>query len=158
MKRININQRLADKILSVCLLLLCGLILWETRGFSEYGAYFPYIVTLFLAIFSFVYLMRSWVVSPSKTGISGKEQQELIEDLSSFLVSFVGVLAYIFILFSLLGFVVGSILFCISVTLTIQIARAEASFKLATLSFLSSGLFTFMMYYLFRHVFHIHLP
>ncbi|UCD72095.1 MAG: hypothetical protein JSW70_03615, partial [Syntrophobacterales bacterium] len=69
-----------------------------------------------------------------------------------------GVIAYIFILFSLLGFVVGSILFCISVTFVIQIARGEVRFKLATLSFISSGIFTFMMYYLFRHVFHIHLP
>ena len=158
MKRININQRLADKILSVFLLLLCGLILWETREFSEYGAYFPYIVTIFLAIFSFIYLIRSWAASPTKAGTAGEEQQELIGDLSGFLVSFVGVIAYIFILFSLLGFVVGSILFCISVTLVIQIARGEVSFKLATLSFASSGIFTFMMYYLFRHVFHIHLP
>ena len=158
MKRININQRLADKILSVFLLLLCGLILWETREFSEYGAYFPYIVTIFLAIFSFVYLIKSWAVPPTKTESTGKEQQEIIGDLSSFLVSFVGVLAYIFILFSVLGFVAGSIVFCISVTLIIQIVRGEGSFKLATLSFASSGIFTFMMYYLFRHVFHIHLP
>ncbi len=158
MKRININQRLADKIISVALFVLCALILWETREFSEYGAYFPYIVTLFLAIFNFVYLIKSWTVSPTKTGSAGKEQQEIIGDLSGFLVSFVGVLAYIFILFSLLGFVAGSILFCISVTLVIQIARGEVSFKLATLSSASSGIFTFMMYYLFRHVFHIHLP
>ena len=158
MKTININQRLADKILSVVLLLLCGLILWETRGFSEYGAYFPYIVTLFLAIFSSVYFIRSWVGSLRKTGSAGEEQRELVQDLSGFLVSFVGVLAYIFILFSLLGFVVGSILFCISVTLVIQITRGEASLKLMLISFASSGIFTFMMYYLFRHVFHIHLP
>ena len=158
MKRIDINQRLADKILSVFLLLLCGLILWETRKFSEYGAYFPYIVTLFLAVFSFIYFIRSWVVHLRKMGSPGKEQGELIQDLSSFLVSFVGVLAYIFILFSLLGFLVGSILFCISVTVAIQIARGEASFKLVLISFVSSCIFTFMMYYLFRHVFHIHLP
>jgi hypothetical protein len=158
MKTININQRLADKILSVVLLLLCGLILWETRGFSEYGAYFPYIVTLFLAIFSSVYFIRSWVVSLRKTGGAGEEQRELVQDLPGFLVSFAGVLAYIFILFSLLGFVAGSILFCISVTLLIQIARAEARLKSVIISFASSGAFTFMMYYLFRHVFHIHLP
>ncbi len=158
MKSININRRLADKILSVFLLFLCGAILWETRKFSEYGAYFPYIVTLFLAVFSLVYFIKSWGVLLRKMGSSGKEQLELIQDLSSFLVSFVGVLAYIFILFSLLGFLVGSILFCISVTSVIQITRSEASFKLTTLSLLSSGMFTFMMYYLFRHVFHIHLP
>lgn len=158
MKRIDINQRLADKILSVFLLLLCGLILWETRGFSEYGAYFPYIVTLFLAIFGFIYFMKSWVAPVAKMGSSGEQRQEIIGDLPSFLVAFVGVVAYIFILFSLLGFVVGSILFCISVTLVIQIVRAEARFKLVLISFASSGAFTFMMYYLFRHVFHIHLP
>jgi len=158
MKSININRRLSDKILSVFLLFLCGLILWETRKFSEYGAYFPYIVTLFLAVFSLVYFIKSWGVPLRKMGGSGKEQLELIQDLSSFLVGFVGVLAYIFILFSRLGFLVGSILFCISVTSVIQITRSEASFKLATLSLLSSGMFTFMMYYLFRHVFHIHLP
>jgi len=158
MKSININRRLADKILSVFLLFLCSLILWEIRKFSEYGAYFPYIVTLFLAIFCFVYFIKSWVAPLRKMGSSGEEQLELIQDLSSFSVSFVGVLAYIFILFSLLGFLVGSILFCISVTLVIQIARAEASFKLAVLSFIASSTFSFMMYYLFRHVFHIHLP
>ena len=158
MKTININQRLADKILSVVLLLLCGFILWETRKFSEYGAYFPYVVTLFLALFSSIYFIKSWAASLGKTGSSGEEQRELVQDLSGFLVSFVGVLAYIFILFSLLGFLVGSILFCISVTLLIQMARAEARFKLVVISFASSGMFTFMMYYLFRHVFHIHLP
>jgi hypothetical protein len=158
MKTININQRLADKILSVILLLLCGLILLETRKFSEYGAYFPHIVTVFLAIFSSIYFIRSWVASLRKTGSAGEEKQELVQDLSGFVVSFVGVLAYVFILFSLLGFVVGSILFCISVTLVIQMARAEARFKLVVISFASSGMFTFMMYYLFRHIFHIHLP
>lgn len=158
MKSININRRLADKILSVFLLFLCSLILWEIRKFSEYGAYFPYIVTLFLAIFCFVYFIKSWVAPVRKMGISGKEQRELIRDLSSFLVSFVGVLAYIFILFSLLGFLAGSIVFCISVTLIIQIIRGEASFKLAVLSFIASSTFSFMMYYLFRHLFHIHLP
>jgi len=158
MKSININRRLADKILSVFLLFLCGAILWETRKFSEYGAYFPYIVTLFLAVFSLVYFIKSWGVPLRKMRSSGKEQLELIQDLSSFMVSLGGVLAYIFILFSLLGFLVGSILFCISVTLVIQITRAEATFKLVTLSLLSSTMFTFMMYYIFRHVFHIHLP
>ena len=158
MKTINIKQRLADKILSVVLLLLCGFILWEIREFSEYGAYFPLIVTLFLAIFSVVYLIQSWGASLVKTGSAGEEPQELIQDLSGFVVSFAGVLAYIFILFSLLGFVAGSSLFCVSVTLLIQIARAEARLKSVIISFASSGAFTFMMYYLFRHVFHIHLP
>ncbi|MBA7703734.1 hypothetical protein ES703_112527 [subsurface metagenome] len=154
MKSININQRLADKILSVFLLFLCGLILWEIRKFSEYGAYFPYIITIFLAVFSFVYFIKSWVFTLRKMWSSEKEQQELILDLPSFLASFVGVLAYIFILFPL----VGSILFCISVTLFIQISRAEASFKLAVLSFIAIIVFCFMMYYIFRHLFHIHLP
>jgi predicted membrane-bound spermidine synthase len=158
MKSININQRLADKILSVFLLFLCGLILWEIRKFSEYGAYFPYIITIFLAVFSFVYFIKSWVFTLRKMWSSEKEQQELILDLPSFLASFVGVLAYIFILFPLLGFLVGSILFCISVTLVIQISRAEASFKLAVLSFITTSIFCYMMYYIFRHLFHIHLP
>ena len=158
MKSININQRLVDKIISVFLLFLCGFILWETKKFSEYGAYFPYIITLFLAVFSFIYFIKSWVFTLRKMRNSKKEQKELILDLPSFLASFVGVLAYIFVFFPLLGFFVGSILFCVSVTLVIQIVRAEVSSKLTVLSFIASIFFCFMMYYIFRHLFHIHLP
>jgi len=158
MKSININQRLADKIISVLLLLLCALILWEIRNFSEYGRYFPYIVTLFLLMFSLVYFIKSWAAPLRKMESLGKEQHELIEDLSSFLISFGGVLVYVFVLFSLLGFLAGSILFCISVIIGVQITRAEANLKSVISSFVVSSVFSFMMYYLFRHLFHIRLP
>jgi len=158
MKRVNINQSLVDKVISVFLLFLCGSIIWETKHFSEYGAYFPYIITLFLAVFSLIYFIKSWVFTLKKTHSSQKEQQELILDLPSFSASFVGVLVYIFVLFPLLGFFLGSILFCVSVTLIIQIARAEANPKLTALSFIASIVFCFAMYYIFRHLFHINLP
>ena len=158
MKSININQELADKIISVLLLLLCGLILWEIRNFSEYGRYFPYIVTLFLLMFSVVYFVKSWLAPLREMDSLGKDQQELIQDLSSFLISLGGVLVYVFILFSLLGFLASSILFCISVIIGVQITRAEANLKSVISSFVVSGAFTFMMYYLFRHLFHIRLP
>ena len=158
MKSININQRLVDKVISVFLLFLCGSIIWETKNFSEYGAYFPYIITLFLAVFSLIYFIKSWIFTLRKMPSSKKEQQELILDLPSFSASFVGVLAYIFVLFPLLGFFLGSILFCVGVTLVIQIIRAEANSKLTILSFVASIVFCFMMYYIFRHLFHINLP
>jgi putative tricarboxylic transport membrane protein len=56
------------------------------------------------------------------------------------------------------GLFLGSILFCVSVTLVIQIARTEANPKLTALSFIASIVFCFTMYYIFRHLFHINLP
>ncbi len=157
MKSININQRLTDKIVSVLLLLLCGLIFWEIRNFSEYGRYFPYILTLFLLILCLVYFVKSWVAPLRKTESLEEGQQELIKDLPSFLLSLGGVLVYVFILFSLLGFLVSSILFCVGVIIGVQITRAEASFRSVILSFIVSGAFSFIMYYIFRHIFNIRL-
>ena len=61
MKNIRINRGYTDKILSAALLVFCGLVLLQIRHFSEYGRYFPNIVTLFLLIFCFVFFLRSWV-------------------------------------------------------------------------------------------------
>ena len=158
MKRININKKSADKVISVLLLLICGLILWEIRNFSEYGRYFPYMVTLFLLIFSIVYFVKSWAASLRKTEGLEKGQQEIIRDLSSFSICLVGVLVYVFILFSLLGFLVSSILLCICVIVGIQITRMGVNFRSVILSFIVSSAFTLMIYYLFRHIFHIRLP
>jgi hypothetical protein len=158
MKSIRINQSLADRYLSIALLLFCGLVLLEIRHFSEYGRYFPYIATLFLLVFSFVYFLNSWLPRLRKKENSAQKPYELVKHLPSFVVSFGGILVYIFVLFSLLGFLASSIVFCIGVIIGIQITRAEVSFKSAITSLITSSVFSFVMYYIFRHVFNIRLP
>ena len=158
MKQIHISRSATDKILSMALLLFCGLVSLKIREFSEYGKYFPYIVTLFLLVFGFVYFLRSWVPILRKKENSVEEPYELVKDLPSFLVSFCGILVYIFILFSMLGFLAGSNVFCVGVIVGIQITRSEASFKSVVTALITSGAFNFFMYYVFRHVFNIRLP
>ena len=158
MKQILISRSTTDKILSIALLLFCGLVSLKIRKFSEYGKYFPYIVTMFLLVFSLVYFLRSWVPILRKKENSMEEPYEVIKDLPSFLLSFCGILVYIFILFSMLGFLSGSIIFCVGVIVGIQIIRSEASIKSVVTGLITSSAFSFFMYYIFRHVFNIRLP
>jgi Zn-dependent protease len=158
MKNIRINQSLADQFISIALLLFCGLVLLEIRHFSEYGRYFPKIVTLFLLVFSFVYFLKSWLPRLIKKESSAQKPYELVKHLPSFMVCFGGILVYIFVLFSLLGFLASSIVFCIGVIIGVQITRAEASFKSAVTALITSSAFSFVMYYIFRQVFNSRLP
>jgi len=158
MKGVHIDQRKADRIISILLLVIYGFILLEIRKFSEYGRYFPFIITSFLLIFTFFYFVKSWITPLVKREDSEEGQQELIYDLSTFLISLIGVLVYIFILLTSLGFLVGSTLFCIGVVIAINVSRSEINLRSLIISFFVSSLFTYLMYYIFRHLFNIRLP
>ena len=158
MKNVRIHQSMADKILSIVLVLFCGVVLLEIRSFSEYGRYFPNIVTLFLLVFGFAYLLRSWLPVLIRKENSSEEHYEFIKHLPSFLVTFCGLLLYIFILFKVTGFLVGSIIFCVGVIVGVQITRATISVKSVVTALITSSAFSFAMYYVFRQVFNIRLP
>jgi hypothetical protein len=158
MKSIRIHRSAADKSLSIALLLFCGFVLLEIRKFSEYGRYFPNIVTLFLLVFSFAYFLKSWVPKLIKKEKSLEEKYELIKHLPSFLGSACGILLYILILFTVVGFLPGSTIFCVGVIVGVQITRAAFSVKSIVIALITSSTFSFVMYYIFRQIFNIRLP
>ena len=159
-KTITRQQIKADQIISLLLVLLCAFIFYKITGFTRYGAIFPFMVTLFTAFFALIYCVSSWVpFFRKKAGYRVVEAEGLIPDRTSFGISLGGIVLYVYLLVPYLGFLSSSILYLFGSIVLIRYFRSDiVRFTSVLIPFVYSLAFSGLIFYIFRHLLHIHLP
>ncbi|MCF8038880.1 MAG: tripartite tricarboxylate transporter TctB family protein [Desulfohalobiaceae bacterium] len=157
-KTVSRQQQWADRLIS--LVLLCAFIFYKITGFTSYGAIFPLMVTMFIAIFSLIYFLGSWIpLFRKKADYRIIPGETLIPDVTSFCISLVGIAFYIYILVPFLGFFTSSIVYLFGTIVLIRYFRSDIiRIKSLLIPFAYSLVFSGVIYYIFRHLLHIHLP
>jgi len=157
-KTFDVTQKNTDRLISLILLFFCVFLYREIQQYSPYGRVFPNAIILILAVFSVVYFFRSWItLFTSKVGPQ-EELYRMVEDYPSFLIAFPLTMIYVFYLLTFLGFFTSSFVFAAAVILSIKIVRNEYNWKVLLIYFIFSGLFSYVVYYVFRYMLRIRLP
>mgnify|MGYP000102449296 CR=1 FL=1 len=156
-KQFGISEKVADKIISVLLIVFCIFVYWKISNYGRYGAIFPFMVNSGIILFSFLYFLNSWVPFFVKRRKESKQCQ-LINHGPSLIISIIGLVLYVYFLMPILGFLASTILYTFGVVLVIRIERKTLDLKGTVTSLIFSGGFSYCIFYMFATVLNIHLP
>ncbi|MDZ7761913.1 MAG: tripartite tricarboxylate transporter permease [Desulfovermiculus sp.] len=153
----KISELLADKIISVLLIVICGFIFWKTSSFSRYGAIFPIMTTSGVLLFSILYFINSWIPYFVKKR-QPSEQCEIIMHAPSLFIGIGSILLYVYLLMPTIGFLTSTFIYMLGLILGTRVQRRTLVGKGVLYSIVFSAILSFSIYYTFANILNIHLP
>jgi hypothetical protein len=138
-----------DVISAVVLVIISGVVLWETSGLNEMSAVFPRTIGYILLVLSLFYLVKSIAKPTYEKVFEGTDKRKV-------LVMSLGVLIYA-VLIWIIGFLIASLCYLFSIIWYLQGAKEEPKRRIFRAGIASLSV-SVGFYFIFKFLLNVPLP